>query len=526
MRKLLLILSMVLLIPSVLAYSVITHAPIGTIYGTSGETISVTSDVTLSQGSYTMDSADNWIGMTCNLNVCSNTSDLSGLEEGTHNITYYIDTAAPGPGTITETYYFSIDREPSAPTGIVVQEYNDSALRINWNANPESDIDYYTIYNNETNSFIVLDTTVGTSYIHSGRTQNVEYYYYITASDSLYESDPSAIENGKITSTNGSINITIEDANPIYSNIVEPSDPSTYSPSATYDLTCDWEDDVTISKAILTFGGNNYTGAFISGLTYGYTFGALDAGIYTYKWTANDSANQFNETAEATFTIDKATPVVALSASDFTINEGELSNVSCTATVGTPILNRTALNTTNLTVTNPEELHLSNGSYAYKCYVEEDTNYNYAEDTDTLIVADQSKLFMDIPALQPKPRAAPGSYSVLKFDMILSNGDYVRARMTDLTGAGTIAINESSQPMIFCEEDYNVTTRDYDGTGPIYMVDNNYNTAANALRCNSTFTPEEVGSYNVMLKVPIPSSQVEGSYNGDIYFQMYDTETE
>jgi subtilisin family serine protease len=92
---------------------------------------------------------------------------------------------------------------------------------------------------------------------------------------------------------------------PKYYNIVEPIDPSIYSHLASYRFSISWSGD--IDKVIFEFDDNNYTDLEKTGNVYSKILNDLSAGIFYYKWYANDTSNNWNSTDLLNFTINKAT---------------------------------------------------------------------------------------------------------------------------------------------------------------------------------------------------------------------------
>ncbi len=111
---------------------------------------------------------------------------------------------------------------------------------------------------------------------------------------------------------------------PKYSNINEPTDPSVYSSSATYNFNITWTDNIAVDKVILEFNQTdpisstlkNYTDAtkveesfdYTPGnikhtVTYSKTFTNLAIGTYNYRWYANDTRNNWNSTDLLSFTV-------------------------------------------------------------------------------------------------------------------------------------------------------------------------------------------------------------------------------
>jgi fibronectin type 3 domain-containing protein len=122
---------------------------------------------------------------------------VSGLSADT---TYFYVIAAydevPNNSSFSNEANFSTPDivPPSAPTGLsitVIPEGN--SLNITWLANPEPDVEYYSVYRStEYQSFIwIANVIAGTEFfIDYGLTDGVTYYYLITASDEVPNVSP------------------------------------------------------------------------------------------------------------------------------------------------------------------------------------------------------------------------------------------------------------------------------------------------------------------------------------------------
>jgi subtilisin family serine protease len=117
---------------------------------------------------------------------------------------------------------------------------------------------------------------------------------------------------------------------PQYYNVVEPGDPSVYSPSKSYLFSTNWIG--SIDKVVFEFNGTNYTDTIKNGNLYSKTLQDLPAGTYNYEWYANDTSGKWNSTDLLDFTVAKATPDVSLllnnSEADIAINKGSSINIT------------------------------------------------------------------------------------------------------------------------------------------------------------------------------------------------------
>jgi hypothetical protein len=95
------------------------------------------------------------------------------------------------------------DKVPAAPQGITLT-FIENKVSVNWTANSEPDINYYTIYRKaEGGSYALLASTTATQYDDTNIEQGKKYYYYLTVTDNTdntsLNSDEKEIFTGDIT---------------------------------------------------------------------------------------------------------------------------------------------------------------------------------------------------------------------------------------------------------------------------------------------------------------------------------------
>jgi len=89
---------------------------------------------------------------------------------------------------------------PTTPIGLAVFSAHDGAVGIEWNANPETDIDSYNIYRSPYSSYTMkkIGSTYDTHFIDAPLSYDTTYYYSITAVDKTgLESSRTAIVSAK-----------------------------------------------------------------------------------------------------------------------------------------------------------------------------------------------------------------------------------------------------------------------------------------------------------------------------------------
>jgi hypothetical protein len=166
---------------------------------------------------------------------------------------------------------------------------------------------------------------------------------------------------------------------------VSPASPATYSPSQSYQFNATWTDNIGVDTVIFEFNGTNYTDSIQTGNVYSKNFTGLNAGNYNYKWYANDTTGNWNNTGTFTYTVNKAPTTTTLylngSQSNLTITYSQTSNATAATSVGSVILYRDSVN-----ITNPEISVLGASIYNYTAVNLGDSNYFPSSATWYLIV--------------------------------------------------------------------------------------------------------------------------------------------
>lgn len=100
---------------------------------------------------------------------------------------------------------------------------------------------------------------------------------------------------------------TIDTVPPAFSGDAEsPADPAAYSPGQFYEFSIDL--DGSESSVWYEFEGVNYTSVYNSGSTYYFNRTDFGAGTYLYRWFANDSLGNENQTGLYSYTVNPADP--------------------------------------------------------------------------------------------------------------------------------------------------------------------------------------------------------------------------
>lgn len=158
---------------------------------------------------------------------------------------------------------------------------------------------------------------------------------------------------------------------PQFSNYIEnPGNNSAYLPEQNYQF------NVTINESNpasvwIEFNGINYS---VSNISNVYTFSRtnLAAGSYSYRWWANDTLGNINNSGARYYSVARADNILTLlSSAGWNYNYGILSTFSCSAVFGTP-----GLYINNLEVSNPISFGLGAGNHFVKCNISESQNYS------------------------------------------------------------------------------------------------------------------------------------------------------
>ncbi|MEM1577431.1 MAG: hypothetical protein QXM27_00190 [Candidatus Pacearchaeota archaeon] len=194
---------------------------------------------------------------------------------------------------------------------------------------------------NETQEFVLSNyTTIINQWHYAETTFNTSDYeigsYYVIVNVDLIGYIDQNLSNNE---RNRSFNIImLIDLPPYWKNeFANPPSPTIYG-SGPYNFSIEWYDDYGVNKVIFEFNGNEYIPTCNQSLPANYTlcyytFDDLAAGIYEYRWYANDTINQSNSTSLIDYIINKAQSNVNLllngNDNDINIKVNESVNISC-----------------------------------------------------------------------------------------------------------------------------------------------------------------------------------------------------
>ncbi|MBU1111892.1 MAG: DUF11 domain-containing protein, partial [Nanoarchaeota archaeon] len=299
--------------------------------------------------------------------VVSKTDSPDPVENGTSlNYTILINNTGNGTAinvTLFETYPTNVTFVSSTPSA---NQSNNTWYVGNLNSGSSTTVNITVMVNGNLTNNSILTNMINVTY------QSTTSDYSIT------------------TQTNTTVFIV---DNPPYWNNNLTNIVSTYSPTTLSFFNISWLDDFGVS--IVWFESNyssiatNYSMNRINGTTQNgiYNYSAiLPAGTHYWKSYANDTINQWNETGQWDFTINKASPSCTLEISSSPVVYGTQTqaNCSCTNSETIAVLYR---NGTDVTATENGTLTtLPGGNWYYECNSSATQNYTSATNTSWINV--------------------------------------------------------------------------------------------------------------------------------------------
>lgn len=287
------------------------------------------------------------------------------INRGENIVTYYLNlTAATG------TSYISFQSKEGTPSGWRPQLtliYDESKGLIN---TTEGATPFYTNLSNPYNISLNKDESeVIVFWVNATGNPGNNYTFFV------YANLTSNLSVGNITKE---WNVTIQQVEvpdetaPNVTNLQEPTDPSIYG--GTYQFNATVNDISSISAVLLEFNGTNYTAILLTGNVYNVTIEDLSATNYTYKWYANDSSNNANNSETGSFNVSSAIPEGSLSGTS-SITYGTAGDVEGTeSNLGDDEVGYTLFRN-NVSVSNPDTTVLGVGSYLYRYNATAGINY-------------------------------------------------------------------------------------------------------------------------------------------------------
>ena len=191
--------------------------------------------------------------------------------------------------------------------------------------------------------------------------------------------------------TSATWGFNVDQHTPWYTGIAaSPTSPASYAPGAIYQFNVTWHDDQTAVNSVwIEFNGTNYSSVSHSGATYMFNMTGLGAGTYAYRWFANDSAGNLNNSMPPqSYTINPATATCSLvmtPGGSATYPNTATPNCTCTnPEMPTQILlvNGSAgtgyASVTDITGMNHVASVFAGGNYTFNCTANATQNYTSA----------------------------------------------------------------------------------------------------------------------------------------------------
>ena len=191
---------------------------------------------------------------------------------------------------------------PAKVMGLTVDTVSSSQLDLNWNANTETDLDYYNVYGSTTSGgpYDLIASPTTTSYSDTGLEASTSYYYTVSAVDSAGNEGTASEEVSGTTSEAGgdvmhvsAIEMRYNTGGPnyfIYTEVTIVDSNSASVPEATVYLETTLPDGSTVSDSCSTNGEGSVT----------FKLKSKQPGVYTSEvtnvvktdWSYDSSANE------------------------------------------------------------------------------------------------------------------------------------------------------------------------------------------------------------------------------------------
>jgi hypothetical protein len=217
--------------------------------------------------------------------------------------------------------------------------------------------------------------------------------------------------NGELNS--GNVTISLYDITaPQYSqNITSPPSPTSYSPGEKYWFNISWTDNVAIHKVLLeqnfTTLSSTLQNISLNNESSTYYFNVIDlpAGLYLFKWYANDTNNTFNFTPQFAYNITKALNPMDISFNltrNTNITITNASNLIINVTAIGPITlykDRTSVASDSNSISYDTSTSLtSTNLYNFTAVVAESTNYTSNSSTYFVMVVPNYTISYSVPS--------------------------------------------------------------------------------------------------------------------------------
>ncbi len=390
-----------------------------------------------------------------------------GVTEGYHNwtITCYDNSTQYNRG-VSQTNNLTVDL--TNPTVVLTTPSNNSFINsntVNFSFIP-NDTNLYRciLYGNFTGLF-------GPNISITNPFNGIENTLALYLADGTYLWNIQCLDAaGRSSFAATNYTITVDTIPPAYTAIaVSPLSPTIYNSGQTYQFNSSWIDNYAVDTVLLeqNFSGmmQNSTAQYMGNGVYEINRTGLAAGNYSYRWYANDSLNNVNNTPQYYYEVQQAYPIINLYLNGTTANistaEGGLINITASLTapatgyitlsINGVIINNGSAPLTNLT------LFTTPGLYTVTAYYPATQNYTTGNATYSVHVNDTTPPNV---TLQFPANASIVGIATVTFQYLVQDASAI-ANCSLLIG-GTIN-----------QTDTNVT-RNVTQTFSIYLPDGNY----------------------------------------------------
>ena len=248
---------------------------------------------------YSLNAGINNYTMTVNSSNTGFNHTNSSIANGIYTLTAYCNDTI-GNNNYTEIVSFQID----ATNPLI--DYGAGTPQSNTNQSSISIFVNVTVIetNEDTIVFRVHNST--NEYNVSSFTDRRRTINFTGLSDGTYRFNATINDSAGNINTTATRTLIIDNQPPSVTSLTEtPSDPSIYSLNAIYKFNATITDTVPISSVFLEFNGINYTTSK-NGNVYNATLRDLPAGTFNYRWFANDSLGNVNNSQTGTYTVNQA----------------------------------------------------------------------------------------------------------------------------------------------------------------------------------------------------------------------------
>jgi hypothetical protein len=239
---------------------------------------------------------------------------------------------------------------PTNPT------YNNTNILVNFSAS--ADLNVSSLWFNDGNSNITYNEPVNVT-----ANEGLNMYTF-------YANDTNGTENST------SVTFFVDSIAPIFSDISESvANNSAYSSEQEYNFNVTVTDD-NLDSVWIDFNGTNYTVIQNNSGTYMFNISDLPAGTYNYRWWANDSLGNLNNSESYDYYVAKGIGLVSL-----TFDKNSPQNYSTTITPNCSIVKGngiTFLMLNGTEIISGQPLTLGAGPWNFTCSLPASQNYTAA----------------------------------------------------------------------------------------------------------------------------------------------------